>query len=105
MVCIAKTATGVQCLEKASLSSCSCVYHCRFLFCVRHNQSKNLDYKTTRVGNTSTSSYSVISRSEQLFIFFGVTNVREEICQVSVLVRTIFPCCQPKHIRGYPLNK
>ena len=76
--------TACQCLtsETASLSSGFFVHH-RFNFaCMRRNYSPNIANGTTNVKDTSNNSSK----------YFAVTNIRENICGVSVPVESIIPC-------------
>ena len=64
-----------------------------FVFCVGHNWSDNQEFKTTRVEDIKLR-LGVISLQVEVnnsSFFFGVTNIREKNCQVSVPVRAIIP--------------
>ena len=50
--CIAKTATGIQCLGKSVTVFVFIRLPSVFLFYVRRNQLENLEFKTTRVEDT-----------------------------------------------------
>ena len=46
---------------------------------------------------SNTSSYSVLSKNKQLFVFFAVTDMQKRICRVSVPVGSIIPCFDSSH--------
>ena len=89
--CIAKTATGVQCLQKNVIIFVFIRLPSSVFFCVCHNPSDNLEFKMTRVEDTKlTLPVIPFYLGVNSFLFWYYKHTRK-ICLVSFPVRTIIP--------------